>query len=127
MEFSMYLAQLFAAVYLIVGVGMLLNKDFFLGMAKSVSENDAFLYLAGLMSLIIGLLLVYEHNIWEQNWTVLITIVSWLALLKGVAFMWFPKMMKKRIKFYAQPGRMEKMIIFPLILGLVFAYFGFMG
>ena len=123
----MYLAQLFAAVYLIVGVGMLLNKDYFTSMGKSFMENDAIMYLGGMFSLVIGLLLVQEHNIWEQNWTVLITIVSWLALLKGIGFMIFPEMMKKRMKFYLQPGRMDKLMVVPLILGLVFVYFGFMG
>lgn len=127
MEMSIYLAQLFAAVYLIIGVGMLLNKDHYLGMAKDLSENSAFMYLAGILSLIIGLLIVMEHNIWSQDWTVLVTVFGWLALLKGVGFMLFPMHMKKRIKFYTQPGRMEKMFVIPLILGLVFAYFGFMG
>jgi hypothetical protein len=47
-------------------------------------KNTALTYFMGFTAVIIGFLMMNYHNVWEKNWTVLITIMGWLALIKGV-------------------------------------------
>ena len=48
------------------------------------------LYFFGIFALIIGLLVVLSHNVWEADYRVVITIIGWLALIKGIAYLTLP-------------------------------------
>lgn len=61
---------------------------------KQIVDNlqDArFLIILSLFAIIIGLLNVLAHNIWEPNIKLLITLFGWLALIKGIILFTFPK------------------------------------
>ena len=93
MELSIFLARIFALVYITVGVGMFLNPKYYQKMIDSVMKEHGLLYFGGVFALVFGFILVSSHNIWEKNWTVLITIIGWIALLKGFLLLLFPTVM----------------------------------
>jgi len=77
------------------------------------------------MALVVGFLIVSNHNVWVQDWTVLVTIIGWLALLKGVLIFLAPKFL---IKLSASILKKTNLIgLCAIILGLVFGYFGFLA
>jgi uncharacterized membrane protein HdeD (DUF308 family) len=41
-------------------------------------------YLSGVLLFVAGLAIVRAHNIWVRNWTVLVTLTGWFALLLGL-------------------------------------------
>ncbi len=49
------------------------------------------------MAIIIGLLNILVHNIWEPNISIVVTLFGWLALLKGMMLFTFPKTTTKKI------------------------------
>ncbi|MDE1207916.1 hypothetical protein [Tenacibaculum larymnensis] len=68
---------------------------------KQIVDNlqDArFLIILSLFAIIIGLLNVLAHNIWEANIKLLVTLFGWLALIKGVILFTFPKQTIKLLK-----------------------------
>jgi hypothetical protein len=79
------------------------------------------------MTAVIGLLIVTYHNRWTKNWTVLITILGWIALFKGICLIAFPQFVHSLSeRMFTDFGA----TIFPyasLCLGLLFAYFGFVS
>ncbi|MBP8791859.1 MAG: hypothetical protein KBH29_01625 [Lutibacter sp.] len=54
-------------------------------------KDQKFAILAAFIAIIIGLINILLHNIWESNWTLVITLIGWAALLKGLALFIFPK------------------------------------
>ena len=46
-----------------------------------------------LLLLICGLLIIVGHNIWVADWHVIVTIVGWLTVLKGVIVLMFPQVL----------------------------------
>lgn len=61
---------------------------------KQIVDNlqDArFLIILSLFAVLIGLLNVLAHNIWEANIKLLVTLFGWLALIKGIILFTFPK------------------------------------
>jgi multisubunit Na+/H+ antiporter MnhG subunit len=42
------------------------------------------IYLSGVLMFVAGLAVVRAHNVWEKNWTVLITLTGWFMLLLGL-------------------------------------------
>ena len=45
------------------------------------------IYLSGIIMFVSGLALVQAHNVWQKNWTVLITLAGWFLLLLGLVRM----------------------------------------
>mgnify|MGYP003657293583 CR=1 FL=1 len=53
--------------------------------------NPKFLITTSLVAIIVGLLNILAHNIWEPNWKLIITLIGWIALFIGLALFVFPK------------------------------------
>ena len=52
-----------------------------------VGQTPAAIYMAGLLTFVAGLAILRDHNVWERNWAVLITLVAWAMVLLGAVRM----------------------------------------
>ena len=104
METSIYLAKLMGPIYLVVAIGILLNQDHFRAVAKEVAASPALFYLSGALALIIGGLIVILNNVWH-GWPIVITLVGWVAVAKGVVRVALPAQAKTWVaKAVANPN-----------------------
>ena len=60
-------------------------------------QDQKFTILVSYLAIIIGLLNILVHNIWEPNISIVVTLFGWLALLKGMMLFTFPKTTTKKI------------------------------
>lgn len=60
-------------------------------------QDQKFTILVSFLAIIIGLLNILVHNIWESNISIVVTLFGWLALLKGMMLFTFPKTTTKKI------------------------------
>jgi hypothetical protein len=127
MQLSKLIAKMAAVIYLSVSVGAFFGADYYRKIADDLFSNAGLTYLAGFITALIGLLIVNYHNRWAKNWTVLITLLGWLALLKGILLIAFPQFVHSLSeRMFTDFGSR----IFPfaaLCLGLLFGYFGFVS
>lgn len=125
METSVLIAKIISVIYLSFGVGLIFNTSFYKKGIEKLLDSASFTILAGMIAVIIGIVIIEFHNIWEKNWTIVITIIGWIALIKGILLLTFPKSMV----FFKPMFQLEKLYKFlaPLVIlfGLIFAYFGF--
>jgi hypothetical protein len=49
------------------------------------------IYVSGFLTLTVGYLLVTFHNIWVKDWPVIITVIGWIALVKGISLLVLPQ------------------------------------
>jgi hypothetical protein len=54
-------------------------------------KDEKFLILFSFLAIIIGLLNILFHNIWEPNYKLIITLIGWSSLYLGLALFIFPK------------------------------------
>lgn len=54
-------------------------------------HDEKFLIISAFTAIIIGLLNILFHNIWEFNYKIVITLIGWFALCIGLALFVFPK------------------------------------
>lgn len=54
-------------------------------------KDEKFLIVTSFMAIIIGLLNIIFHNIWEPNYKLIITLIGWSSLFIGLALFIFPK------------------------------------
>ena len=91
MQTSLYLAKLIGPTLIVIGIGMLINRDGYRDMAREFLGSRALIYLAGLFAFVPGLAMVLAHNVWAADWRVIITILGWLALIGGAFRILFPQ------------------------------------
>ena len=125
MELSVFIAKLFGVVCVAVGLGMLFNSNYYKKMMHAVMQETGLIYFGGIAALVIGVLIVLNHNIWEPSWVVVITILGWLAVVKGVLLLVFPKSISMFESWFKAKSTVTLAGVCALILGLVLGYFGF--
>lgn len=124
MELSIFVAKILALVYLSAGVAALSGKISLTKVIDELKESQALTYITGLFTLIIGMILIEFHNVWAQDWTVLITIIGWIAFLKGVALIAFPDAL---LSFRPMFRNTKGWGVLMLFLGFLFGYFAFVA
>ncbi|MCP4262318.1 MAG: hypothetical protein GY774_33175 [Planctomycetes bacterium] len=118
--------QIFSIVYIVIGIGILINPGFYKKLFEDFIENAAVLYLGGVMALVFGYLIIAFHNTWTMDLSVIITIFGWLALIKGILILIRPKIMIALSKAMVKKESLLKIeAIAVIILGLAFSFFGF--
>ena len=78
------------------------------------------------MALVVGYLILAFHNTWTKDLSVIITIIGWIALIKGIVILIQPKMMitlSKAILKIENILKIEAIVV--IVLGLVFSFLGF--
>ncbi|MDO9577859.1 MAG: hypothetical protein Q7J16_08240 [Candidatus Cloacimonadales bacterium] len=122
MELSILVAKIIAVIYISGGIAVLTGQINFKDIAADFNKSPALTFFAGSLSTIIGLVLVKYHNNWVNNWTLLITIISWAFLIGGIIVVVFPKILSCLSKYY-KPSLAWGILM--ICFGLLFGYFGF--
>jgi uncharacterized protein YjeT (DUF2065 family) len=118
--------QVLSLYYIAVGIGILVNTQFYKKVFEEFIERTSILYLGGVMALGVGYLLVAFHNTWTKDLSVIITIVGWLALVKGILIFICPNLMiavSKAIIGKERNLRIQAIVV--IILGVLFSFLGF--
>jgi len=125
MELSLYLAQLLGVVFVVIGLAVLIRLSYYQKAYKAFLKNEGLMLLAGLFTLVLGVIWVMAHNVWVQSWEVIITIFGWLVLVKGVLLMLVPTELGKWASSLMKgKGFLVFGGLFYLVLGIVLGYFG---
>lgn len=122
MELSILVAKMLSLLYIATGISAFAGQTTFQAMLKGIISSRAVSFTLGFIALISGVFLVQYHNFWVKDWTVLITIIGWVALVKGFFFIAYPDSLK-----WFQPWFKNTQMFgtVALALGLLFGYFGF--
>lgn len=126
MDISIFLAKTLGIYLVIISLSMFINAERYKSIIYDLTNNPSFLFLTGVIALIIGILLIVCHNIWQANWRIIITLIAWLSFIKGMVRVLFPqlayasitKFMKNEIAYYTTA-------FICLLLGIFLSYFGY--
>ena len=53
-------------------------------------KDQKFVIITSIIAIIIGLLNILIHNVWEDSWTLIVTLIGWIAFMLGLALFIFP-------------------------------------
>ena len=93
-EISIFFARLWGAFFLVFGSLFIITRQ--LGRTIEMTDDKAFVISTGYITFLMGLVTVILHNVWELSWTVVITILGWSTLLKGISKIGFPEHIHKQ-------------------------------
>jgi hypothetical protein len=125
MEVSLFLAKVLGFYFLIAGVALLTQYKEWQAMITDFVKNKHAKFVSGAIILFLGLVMAVAHNIWSSDWRAVITLIAWLAVMKGIMYLLVPqeslgnvmKLFKAR-EWYATWG------VVAILLGLYLIYQG---
>lgn len=124
MELSIFIARTLGVIYLTVGIGLFLFREIYVLAFRKILENPGYALLGGFMAIVGGMALVTYHNLWVNDWRVVITIIGWIALIKGVILLLVPGYLDI-FKGILQVRKGKGLTIAIVLFGLIFTYLGF--
>jgi uncharacterized membrane protein len=125
MDTSIFLARLIGPLYVVAGLGLLLNQTHYRDMLRNLPADSMVSYLSGFLALIFGLAVLQFHNLWVADWRVVLTLLGWLGLAKGILLLVFPKAGLGLSALFARSSMILVAAVFALLLGNMFCYVGY--
>ena len=126
MDTSIFLAKVIGLVSVISTTAVLIRYKESLALEEEAMKNPAATFLSGFAILILGVLLVVSHSVWTSDWRVVITIMGWLVLLKGVGRIFFPNAVMRLISKKRDNRKFIIGEVVVLLIGLYLLYYGFL-
>jgi putative exporter of polyketide antibiotics len=125
---TVFLSKLIGIYCILVAISMAVNKDAMLQMVTALVHDAPVLYVFGLTIVAAGLAVILSHNVWAGGAVpVIVTLVGWLALLKGLLFLFVPPPAAAGIAIWGNPYQNYYYVdvALALILGIYLTYEGF--
>lgn len=82
--------QLLGLLFFGSGLGLLINPKLGTKLMDNIADYPMFIYLSSFLALGSGFYLVVFYNVWGWDWTTLLAVVGWAALIKGFFMLVFP-------------------------------------
>jgi hypothetical protein len=121
-----FLAKLLGPILVAVAAGVLMNRKSLGALAQGLLRNPALLFLLGFLDFVSGLAIVLIHNVWVADCWIIITLLGWLLLVRGMVRILISDQVKPYgAKMLENPNVATASLAVTIGLGLVLSYFGY--
>ena len=122
MQNAMWLASIFGPLLMILGVWMLFYHDNIVKVCASVKNTPCCLYVMSIINLLIGLTILNQFNVWMMGLSILVTLLGWFTLIRGLMALFVPHVL---MKWAHDPSWMKVKGIVPLVWGFGLCWLAF--
>jgi len=123
MEISIFFARLWGSFFIVFGALFIITKQ--LGKTIEMTDDKAFVISTGYITFLMGLVTVILHNVWELNWKIVITLLGWSTLIKGISKIGFPELIHKQAQRFKKNQWVSAVIL--ILLGAFLFWMSFTG
>ncbi len=83
-------------IYLVVsGLFILLKGKTVPHLLKDFFDHPATVYLTGIILIFLSSMYLIQYNVWDGTWRTIVTVFVWLVMLKGLVYIFFPRMISE--------------------------------
>jgi vacuolar-type H+-ATPase subunit I/STV1 len=125
---TIYLSRLIGLYCILVDLSLVIHRQASVGSIVATFNNPAVMLTLGIATVAAGLALILAHNIWSGGaQTVVVTLVGWLALIKGLLFLALPAGVEGEIivSWLRTPTCFYVCLAPSLLIGIYLTYGGF--
>lgn len=123
---SLFLAKLIGLVIIIISGAMLFNKRD-VNLLFGIYKHPEAVFLTGFLEVGLGLSIVLTHNIWVMDFPVVITVIGWMLLIRGVGRTFAPEKVAQALESFKKmgPNVFTGLMFIVLVFGVYLTYMGF--
>ena len=126
MDTSLFLAKFFGIYLTVVGIAFMFNRKTYSQIIKNEISNHALFFYGGFIALMMGIFLVMIHNVWSNDWRVVVTILAWITLAKGLFRTLLPNVSSNlALKIISSPKVLAWASLIITVVGLYLLKVGF--
>ena len=126
MTLTSYLAQLLGLYLIVSGILMIVREQAMIELVPKFIDSPALMYFLGSLRILIGLAIVLAHAMWVGTLGLIIYLVGWVALLRGIAMLLLPAETERKILGIFSRGNVSyATALVAIVLGGWLAYAGF--
>ena len=126
MTLTSYVAQLLGLYLTVSGILMIVREQAMIELAPKFVDSPAFIYFLGSLRILIGLAIVLAHTMWIGMLGLVIYLVGWVTLLRGIAMLLLPAETERKILGIFSHGNVSYVAaLVAIVLGGWLAYAGF--
>jgi hypothetical protein len=127
--FTIYFAKLAGLYFIILGAILIIRKGAIIDLMPKMAENQPFVFLAGMIRIIIGLSVLVGNGVWgNQALSIVVAVIGWITLVRGIAMLLVtPDQERKLIGYWRRDAIYYTLVGIVLVLGLYLARAGFAG
>jgi hypothetical protein len=94
MDVSIFFARLWGSYFMIFGLLFIVTNQ--LGKTIEMTDDKPFVISTGYITLLMGLVTVILHNVWVYDWRIVLTVLGWSTVIKGIMKIGFPETIHKQ-------------------------------
>ncbi len=125
MNTTIFLAQLWGPAVLAVGLGILLNKEWYKRLYIDIQKEPLAVLTIGILLVVVATLQISYHNSWGKLAENIITTLGWATLLKGLVFLIAPRFVDKVAEWEMSKGFLPVAVVLTIGFGAYLTWFGF--
>lgn len=119
---TVIIAQILGIFFAIAGLSMVVNSKGTHAAIEASVENKGILWLWAMFALLTGAIIVSLNNVWTSGMPLFVTIIGWIALLKGAFIFIFPDAAGSLYRKFSSAGLLVFCGIVAIIIGVVLFY-----
>ena len=123
MQNALWLASIFGPFLAINGLWMLFYHENFSKIMTSIKNTPAIFHSGAMINLLIGLTILSQFNMWAMNLMVLVTVLGWCMVVRGVMALFVPQMFMKLIM--GKSDKLKTWGVIHLVWGLLLCWLAF--
>lgn len=91
MDITVFLAQIWGPVMLAIAIGIFSSPSYYQKLYRDVGKDAFAGIIFGMAAMAAGIAQVLSHNVWNTLPEVVVSVLGWGLLLKGIAYSAAPK------------------------------------
>lgn len=125
MDTTTFLAQIWGPAILAVGLGVFASRSYYIKIYRDLEKETLAVLIFGMFGIAAGIAQVTYHNVWGTLPEIVISLLGWGLLLKGLMFAIFPGTVNKAGDFEANSNLIPVAGGFMLLVGAYLTWFAF--
>jgi hypothetical protein len=126
MQPVVFIARLVGPLFIVLGLGCLINQTLYADMIGQAVMVPVVIYLSGLMAFLAGVGMLNGYHAWTADWRIIITILGWLLVIAGILRIMLPTLTAvAAITLYSGANAMAIVGIIVLVIGGFLSFKGY--
>ncbi|MGB7547527.1 MAG: hypothetical protein WBM14_07255 [Terracidiphilus sp.] len=125
---TIYLSRLIGLYCVLVVPSMIVRREATVDTVSALLHSQSTMFVLGFIAITAGLAMVLAHNLWSGGaLTVVVTVVGWLTLIKGLLFLYLPSEAEAEflLRWLRHPQLFYVCMAPSLLIGIYLTWAGF--